>query len=163
VAIKKYSDFDHSSEEKPNVETKTIKNNVIESKPIKEEILLAPKSTGNSSIEILEENIIKFNDGHIKDILETIKNKYSNTDYFFRRKDNELHVVKYNEKLNLNINEFINSLLKFYSTSEKTRNITEGIKVKGNNNFTIIENMKSQFTNKFVDDLTRLLSKKNEK
>ena len=40
--------------------------------------------------------------------------------------------------------------------------ITEGIKVKGNNNFSIIENMKPQFSNKFVDDLTKLLSKKNK-
>jgi len=71
-----------------------------------------------------------------------------------------LHIVKYNEKLNLNINEFVNSLLKYYST--KNPKITEGIKVKGNHNFTIIENMKTIHSEKFILDLTELLSKKNK-
>jgi len=131
----------------------------IENKPIKEEMLLAPKDNSNLGIEILEEKIIKFNTGHIKDILETIKTKYPDTDYFIRKKDKELHIVKYNENLKLNINEFVNALLKFYSTKVESRKITEGIKVKGNNNFTIIENMR--FQDKFVDDLTKLLAKKN--
>lgn len=139
--LKKYSDT--------NVKV-TIKNNATN-----EDVLLTPKNVG---IEILEDKIIKFNDGNINDIMETIKTKYSNIDYFIRKKDNELHIVKYNEKLNLNVNEFVNSLLKYYST--KNLKITEGIKVKGNHNFTIIENMRSQHSEKFVLDLTDLLSKK---
>jgi hypothetical protein len=137
-----------------------IKINKINS--VKEEILLAPKETTNNlDIEILEEKIIKFNTGHIKDIMETLKTKYSDTDYFIRKKDNELHIVKYNENLKLNINEFVNALLKFYSSGQ-LKQITEGIKVKGNQNFCIIENMKSQFNVKFIDDLTKLLTKKDE-
>ena len=93
---------------------------------------------------------------------KTIKNKYSDTDYYIRKKDNELHIVKYNESLKLNINEFVNTLLKFYSSNINSKNITEGIKVKGNQNFSIVENMKSQFSDKFVNDLTNLLSKKNK-
>ena len=149
MSIKKYTDF----EEKANKNT--------EIKSIKEEILLTPKvNTNNLNIEILEEKIIKFNTGHIKDILETIKNKYSDTDYYIRKKDNQLHIVKYNENLKLNINEFVNTLLKFYSTHTELKKITEGIKIKGNNNFCIIENLKSQYNDNFVTDLSNLLSKK---
>ena len=99
--IKKYS-------EQTNSVKVTIKN------PINEEMLLTP--TNNIGIEILEERIIKFNNGNIKDIMETLKSKYSNTDYFIRKKDNELHIVKYNESLKLNLNEFVNGLLKYYNT-----------------------------------------------
>jgi hypothetical protein len=138
MPIKKYTDFEN----------------------IKEDVLLQPKTGNNLGIEILDEKIIKFNSGHIKDILETIKSKYSDTHFFFRKKDNELHIVKYNETISLNINEFVNSLLKFYSAKPELRKITEGIKIKGNQNFSIIENMKMNFKDKFIDDLTKLLSKK---
>lgn len=151
MSLKKYSDFEHSNIE---IKPKITQNKEV----IKEEILLKPK---DMNIEILEEKIIKFNSGDIKDIMETIKTKYSDIDYFFRKKDNQLHIVKYNENLKLDINGFVNTLLKFYSAKPELKKIVEGIKVKGNNNFSIIENMKSQYSEKFVDDLTKLLSKKN--
>ena len=158
MSLRKFTEY---TESEVKTEVGEIKIQSID-EPIKEEVLLAPKDTSNLQIEILEEKIIKFNAGHIKDILETIKTKYSDTDYYFRKKDNQLHIVKYNENLKMNINEFVNSLLKFYSTNPNTRQITEGIKVKGNNNFSIIESMKPQYTQRFVDDLTKLLSKKKE-
>lgn len=158
MSLKKYQDIASTKIEKQSI---VPKNKETESKEImKEEVLLAPKVIDNNlNIEILEEKIIKFNSGLLKDILETLKSKYSDTDYFIRKKDNELHIVKYNENLKLNINQFINSLLKYYSINNKR--ITEGIKVKGNDKFSIIENMKNEFINKFVDDLTKLLVKKN--
>ena len=103
MSIKRYSDFDHSNDDKTTYSNDSskikaeVKSVIIEKPiqiPIKEELLLPPKDT--SGIEILEDKIIKFNGGHIKDILETIKTKYSNTDYYIRKKDNQLHVVKYN-------------------------------------------------------------------
>ena len=161
MPIKRYSDFDTSNVQNISTESKnSITNNYIEDEPIKEEVLLAPKDNSMLSIEILEENIIKFNSGHITDILETIKSKYSDTDYFIRKKDNQLHIVKYNEQLKMNINEFVNSLLKFYSTKPELRKITEGIKVKGNDKFSIIENMNPKHSDKFIGDITSLLSKK---
>lgn len=161
MSIKKYTDFENS---RTSVEDKSIYTEVksVIQKPIKEEVLLTPKDNSNLNIEILEDKIIKFNTGDIKDILETIKTKYSDTDYYIRKKDNQLHIVKYNESLKLNINEFVNTLLKFYSTKMDSKRIIEGIKVKGNQNFSIVENMKSQFSDKFVNDLTNLLSKKNK-
>jgi len=167
MPIKKYTDFENTNSKSiysqvDNIHTE-VKSVIPTQKPIKEEVLLTPKDSSNLNIEILEDKIIKFNAGHIKDILETIKTKYSDTDYYIRKKDNQLHVVKYNESLKLNINEFVNTLLKFYSSKMDSKRITEGIKVKGNQNFSIIENMKSQFSDKFVNDLTNLLSKKNKK
>jgi len=174
MSIKKYSDFDTSNVQNTTAEVQNstqevkitltnepvnIENNI---ESITEEVLLAPKvELGDSvNIEILEDKIIKFNSGHITDIMETIKSKYSDTDYFIRSKDNQLHIVKYNESLKVNINEFVNSLLKFYSSNNELKKILEGIKVKGNHNFTIVENMKSQFTPKFIEDLSKLLAKK---
>lgn len=157
MSLKKYT------EHTVKVTVKNESEDTLEQKVIKEEVLLASKVINNNlDIEILEEKIIKFNKGVLKDILETLKDKYSDTDYFIRRKDNELHIVKYNENLKLNINEFVNSLLKFYSTNANYRKITEGIKIKGNSKFSIIENMKNEFTNRFIDDLTKLLAKKKE-
>jgi len=148
MSLRKYSDFEKTSE--------------VNSGPIKEDVLLSPNDKSNIGIEILEDRIIKFNNFNLKDILETLKNKYSETDYYFRSKDNELHVVKYNEKLSININDFVNSLLKFYSTKPGIKNITDGIKVKGNGNFCIIENLKSVYSERLIDDLTKLLSKKKD-
>jgi hypothetical protein len=161
--LKRYSDFENSNninKSQDNYTPVEVSIDKSSETPIKEEVLLTPKSDNNLSIEILEEKIIKFNSGQLKDILETIKNKYSDTDYYIRKKDNQLHVVKYNESLSLNINEFVNSILKYYSTNDNLKRIIEGIKVKGNQNFTIIENMKDKFNNKFIDDLTKLLSNK---
>jgi len=161
MPIKRYSDFDTLNVQNIPTESKISINTYIEDEPIKEEVLLTPKDDSTSTIEILEERIIKFNNGNITDILETIKNKYSDTDYFIRKKDNQLHIVKYNEKLKMNINEFVNSLLKYYSTKPELRKITEGIKVKGNGNFSIVENMNPKHSDKFISDITSLLSKKN--
>lgn len=147
MVLKKYSAFEDSK-----VDTTYNPTEIV-----KEEVLLTPKNT-NVSVEILEEKIIKFNNVELKEILETIKTKYSDTDYYIRKNKEDLHIVKYNENLKLNINEFVNMLLKFYSSKPEFRKITEGIKVKGNQNFSIIENMK--YNEKFVDDLTKLLAKK---
>ena len=164
MAIKRYSDFDSNNiKSEVHVEVE-VKNE--EKELVNEDVLLKPKNDivndNNISIEILEENIIKFNEGNLNDIMKTLKTKYSDTDYFLRKKDNELHIVKYNENLNLNINEFVNGLLKYYSSKPELKRIIEGIKVKGNDKFSIIENMKSQYDDKFINDLIKLLVNKNK-
>lgn len=155
--LKRYSDFQHFDDNIEKESKSVVKPVEV---PIKEDVLLTPKESSN--IEILEDKIIKFNTGNIKDILETIKTKYSDTDYYIRKINEQLHIVKYNDKLKLNVNEFVNVLLKYYSTKTEFNKITEGIKVKGNQNFCIVENMKEQYSNKFVNDLTSLLAKKNK-
>ena len=139
--------------------TNQVKVTIKDSDHTNEDMLVQSYKVAN--IEILEEKIIKFNSGHINDILETIKNKYPDIDYYIRKKENDLHIIKYNENLNLNVNEFVNSLLKYYSTKNDTKKIINGIKVKGNNKFVIIENMK--YDDKFINDLTKLLSNRKIK
>jgi hypothetical protein len=167
MSLKKYTE--HTQESFKESMKDIVKEDIKLIKPtpkqevVKEEVLLTPKvNTNNTDIEILEEKILKFNNGVLKDILETLKTKYSDTDYFIRKKDNEVHIVKYNENLKLNLNEFVNSLLKFYFMNPKSKRIVEGIKIKGNSKFSIIENMRNEFSNKFIDDLTGLLAKKNK-
>lgn len=111
-------------------------------------------------IEILEDNIIKFNNGDVKKIYELLSDKYSEMDYFIRRKNNNLHIVKYNEDLNLNINGFVDSLFKFYSTKKELLSICENVKIKGNDKFSVVENLKDVNIEKVVNDLSDLLSKK---
>ena len=111
-------------------------------------------------IEILEDNIIKFNNGKVKKIYELLSEKYSDMDYFIRKKDNNLHIVRYNENLNLNINSFVDSLFKFYSTKKELKPLAHGIKIKGNEKFSVIENINPHAVDRVVYDITKLLSKK---
>ena len=111
-------------------------------------------------IEILEDNIIKFNNGKVKKIYELLSEKYSDMDYFIRKKGNTLHVVKYNENLNLNINSFVDSLFKFYSTKKELKPLAHNIKIKGNEKFSVVENIHVNAVDRVVFDITKLLSKK---
>ena len=111
-------------------------------------------------IEILEDNIIKFNNGKIKKIYKLLSEKYTGMDYFIRKKDNNLHVVKYNEHLNLNINNFVDSLFKFYSTKKELKPLTHNIKIKGNEKFSVVENINPYAIDRVVNDISNLLSKK---
>ena len=98
MSLKKFTSFTENEEEEK----------IEKIEKIDEEKLLRPiTTTNNLDIEILEEKIIKFNKGELKDILETLKTKYSATDYFIRKKGDELHIVKYNEGLKLNLNELL--------------------------------------------------------
>ena len=142
---------EETEEEKDDDKTPVSKNEPTE----KEE-----KVDENFEIEILEDNIIKFNNGHVKKIYELLNEKYSDTHYFIRKKDNQLHIVKYNENLTLNVNNFVDSLFKFYSTSKELKPLTQNIKIKGNDKFSVIENINPHAFDRIVNDLSKLLSKK---
>ncbi len=114
----------------------------------------------NFEIEILEDNIIKFNNGKVDKIYELLSDKYSDMDYFIRKKDNNLHVVRYNEKLNLNINSFVDSLFKFYSTKKELKPLAHNIKIRGNEKFSVVENLNPHAIDVVVNDIVKLLSKK---
>ena len=76
MSLKKYTDFENPNTTYSLGDNSTeVKSVIIAQKPITEEVLLAPRDNSNLGIEVLEEKIIKFNTGHIKDILEKkIKN-----------------------------------------------------------------------------------------
>jgi len=115
----------------------------------------------NFEIEIVEENVIRFNNGNIKKIYELLlTEKYSGMDYFIRKKNNNLHVVKYNENLKLNINNFVDSLFKFYSTKKELKPLVHNIKIKGNDKFSVVENINPSAIDIVVNDISKLLSKK---
>jgi len=163
MSIKKFSDYTNIVEktniEEPKVE-ETVEPKVKETvePKVKETVEPTVEETVEPKVELLEEKIIKFNNGSISSIMELIKNDFSEIDYFIRKINNDIHIVKYNESLNINLNEFVNSIFNYYSKNENTKNIINGIKVKGNSNFAIIENLK--ITDKFINDLTTLLTKK---
>jgi len=153
MSLKKFSE--HSNTDEKTQPTKVTKMKTFEA-PIKEDVLV----NKNLNVEILEEKIIKFNDCDIKDIYETIKSKYADIDYFLRKKGTDIHIVKYNEKLKLDVNQFVDSLFKFYSTNEKLTKLVHGIKIKGNANFSVIEKLNPIYADRVLEDLTKLLSKK---
>lgn len=144
-------DPEETKEEKENDDIPVSKN--VQSEKEKEE-------KDKFEIEILKENIIKFNNGHIKNIYKLLSEKYSSTDYFLRKKNNDIHVVKYNENLKLNVNAFVDSLFKFYSTRKDLIPLTKNIKIKGNDKFSVIENVNIYSIDIIVNDLSNLLSKK---
>lgn len=171
MALKSFSIFsnENCSEEEINLEKKTGTKKLSDNKEIKtttsnskeEKIketntLEEPKVEEAIEIEIIEENIIKFNKGDIKKIYEILKTKYPDMNYFIRRKDNQLHIVKYNEKLELNVNSFVDSLFKYYST--KSKSMVENLKIKGNEKFSLIENLKEENFERVIKDISRLLS-----
>lgn len=145
-----------TEEEKKDDKKPTSKNAQTEEEKEKEEQI-----DENFEIEIIEDNIIKFNNGNIKKIYELLlTEKYSGMDYFIRKKDNNLHVVKYNENLNLNVNNFVDSLFKFYSTKKELKPLVHNIKIKGNDKFSVVENVDPNAIDIIVNDISRLLSKK---
>ena len=150
MPLKKFSE--HAEEE--NTTVTKIDKIIVQETPVVE--------SKNLNIEILEEKIIRFNDCDLKDIYETIKTKYADIDFFIRKKGDDIHVVKYNEELKLNVNQFVDGLFKFYSKNPKLNRLTQGVKIKGNANFSVIEKLNPVFTDKILEDLTKLLSLKEE-
>lgn len=158
MALKRFSDF-HNENCGGEDEIDIKKKGVIETPEVEEttEEEEEKESIEESvEIEILEENIIKFK-GDIKKIYELIQSKYPYVDYFLRQKGNDIHVIKYNEAIKLNVNAFVDSLFKFYST--KSKSMVENLKIKGNEKFSLIENLKEENVDRVIKDLSKLLTK----
>lgn len=167
MALKKFSDFNENfNKVKDDEEIDLVKKtgekpeedeveDEVEEK--EEEKVEETSKSGTSGVYgIIEENIMKFHNVDIKGIYELLKN-YPDTNYFIRIKDNQLHVVKYNEKLQLNVNSFVDSLFKYYST--KSKSMVENLKIKGNEKFSLIENLKPENFEPVIRDISKLLSK----
>jgi len=147
-------DPEETEEEENENKNPTSKNAQTEKEKEEEEL------DESFEIEILEDNIIKFNNGKVKNIYKLLSEKYTGMDYFLRKKGDNLHVVKYNEHLNLNINNFVDSLFKFYSTKKELKPLAHGIKIKGNDRFSVVENISPHAIDRVVNDISKLLSKK---
>lgn len=79
--------------------------------------------------------------------------------YFIIEKNNELHIVKYNENKGFKITEFVVELLNTYNNHPDIKRLITEVKVKGNDNFSIICNLNEKNTKFIKNDLIRFLSK----
>ena len=79
--------------------------------------------------------------------------------YFLIEKNNELHIVKYNEDKGFKVNAFIVELFKTYTNHNDIKNLIADIKIKGNDNFSIIANLNEKNIQFVKNDLIRFLSK----
>ena len=102
--------------------------------------------------------------------LENVKISKSNIWYLLIEKmDNELQMVKYNQKEGVNLIQFVNELKKYYITKYSNRKdlvkLFESIELVGEDKFSSIKNIPNLIidgktvVSKITEDLTRLLSK----
>lgn len=98
--------------------------------------------------------------------------KIAKKDIFYilcEKQDNELQMIKYNQKEGVNLVEFVNELKKFYISKYKSRKdliqIFEGIEVSGEDRFSVIKNIPDlvvdgkKVITKITEDLLKLLYK----
>lgn len=98
--------------------------------------------------------------------------KIAKKDIFYilcEKQDNELQMIKYNQKEGVNLVEFVNELKKFYISKYKSRKdliqIFEGIEVTGEDRFSVIKNIPDlvvdgkKVITKITEDLLKLLYK----
>lgn len=102
--------------------------------------------------------------------LENIKcNKSSIWYILVEKQDNELQMVKYNQKMGVNLTQFVNELKSYYISKYTSRKdlikIFEKIEVVGEDKFSVIKNIPNlvvdgkKVITKITEDLTKLLSK----
>jgi hypothetical protein len=81
--------------------------------------------------------------------------------YFTRllKEDTEFHLVKHDKNGYFKVQTLESQLLKYYEQIGDIKPLLEGIKVKGNDNFAIIDNIPTKLVEKMKDDFNRLLTK----
>ena len=102
--------------------------------------------------------------------LENVKISKNSIWYIMvERQDNELQMVKYNNKKGVDLGKFVKELkdyyIKKYTSDENIFNLIESIEVTGKNEFSVIKNIPSvqvdgkKLITKITEDLIKLLSK----
>ena len=75
-------------------------------------------------------------------ILENNKISKDKLHYIISKQTNDtLVVLKYNEKAEIKLTEFVNTLITFYSKNENLKNLFDKIVVEGNDSFSIMKNI----------------------
>ena len=172
--LKKFTDF---ANEKNNIEKdvgETVQKSVAKvQKPNKEE----PKEDENTKIPKIEEEpkmekfdfvgkVVKSPKG-IKPSVSIIMLEQNNVSkeklHFILSKQTEdsLVVLKYNEKTDMKLTEFVNTLISYYKKNEKLTKPFNDIVVEGNEHFSIIKNIPKITIgdNKLIDVLNDSLVK----
>jgi hypothetical protein len=102
--------------------------------------------------------ILHFNDGFsLNEILNYILDK-KDILYYTRIINNEFHIIKYNEKSYFKMGILCSELLKFYEKSN-LKDLLKDVKIKGNDNFAIINSNNIQLIDRLKNDLNKLLIK----
>lgn len=79
---------------------------------------------------------------HAYNFLENIKIPKKKIWYIMiEKQDNELQMIKYNNREGFNLNEFLTQLKEYYSHDNKMENFIEKLEIDGNDKFSIIKNI----------------------
>ena len=57
------------------------------------------------------------------------------------KQDNELQMIKYNNKKGFNLKVFVDNLKNYYATNESMKEYIDGLEIDGNDKFSIIKNI----------------------
>ncbi len=57
------------------------------------------------------------------------------------KQDNELQMIKYNNKKGFNLRAFVDGLKNYYATNESMKQYIDGLEIDGNDKFSIIKNI----------------------
>ena len=57
------------------------------------------------------------------------------------KQDNELQMIKYNNKKGFNLKVFVDNLKNYYATTEAMKEYIDGLEIDGNDKFSIIKNI----------------------
>jgi hypothetical protein len=105
--------------------------------------------------------VLHFESGFSASEINTYLDGNVDTLYFTRNIDdkNELHVVKYSENAQFKLTGFVSQILKFYEKNTDFVKYLKDVKLKGNDNFVIIENTNPNLIEKLKNDFNTLLIK----
>lgn len=79
------------------------------------------------------------------------------------KQDNQLQMIKYNNKSGVNMNMFMNKLKDYYKTNNDIKDIIDKLEIDGNDKFSIIKNIPDIVVNNkklitiITEDLIKLL------
>lgn len=91
--------------------------------------------------------------------IEKILEERNNILYFTRIVKDELHLIKHNKDGFFSSQKLIESLFKHYEKNDNLKVLLSGVKIKGNDNFSIINNIPEKLIEKIKHDLNKLLLK----
>jgi len=151
--LKKFTDFtNEKKEETPKVSTKKsvqkiAKVNTPKVKDDKQEVIKEPKST-EPKMENFDfmGKIVKF-PSNIKPSVSIVMLENNNVSkeklhyIISAQTPKDLVVLKYNEKVELKLTEFITTMIEYYKQNENLKNVFDCIVLEGNESFSIIKNI----------------------
>lgn len=108
----------------------------------------------------MNSKVLHFLEGFSLNEINDVLSKRSEVIYYTRYipENNEFHIIKHKDG-NFVITPFISQLFDFYKKNDALCEKISNIKVKGNDNFSIITNIDQELLNQLKKDLNILLKK----